>query len=241
MSAFEATAEKEGQPSENYLLSLVGEGKKYADVEALAKGAFHANQHITNVEQQNKELSEDLTKEDYAKEILAQLKEKAVETVTTPPTVDTDGTKAGDTNPSWSEGDLKSLVMEAVGESKQQDITQGNVKTVDDKLTQMYGTEAKTKVEAKAKELGVGVEMMKSVASTSPAAFFQLMGETPKAEVDTLVTTELNINDAFTAPGKRNNAYYQDLRRTKPKVYHSVKVQQQMHKDASEQGDGYFS
>lgn len=48
-------------PTEGYLLTLVGEGKKYADENALAKAYYHSNLHIEELKTDNQKLSEQQT------------------------------------------------------------------------------------------------------------------------------------------------------------------------------------
>lgn len=48
------------QPQDNYVEQLVGEGKKYASVEELAKGTLHANQFIETLKTEKQELEEKL-------------------------------------------------------------------------------------------------------------------------------------------------------------------------------------
>ena len=63
MSAFDKDAPNPGEViTENFLDHLVGEGKKFTDPEAMAKGKYESDRHVSNLEKQLAELKEDLDK-----------------------------------------------------------------------------------------------------------------------------------------------------------------------------------
>lgn len=58
---------------ETYLGKLVGEGKKFSDVEGLAKGKLESDQMISFLENQAKELREELQKRSTLDEFMQKL------------------------------------------------------------------------------------------------------------------------------------------------------------------------
>lgn len=61
------------EKQENYLSQLVGEGNKYANEEALAKGAYNADKHIQKLEAETAELREKLNMQSKQEEHLSTI------------------------------------------------------------------------------------------------------------------------------------------------------------------------
>jgi hypothetical protein len=225
-----------------YLSKIIQErGDNWKDPEVLAKGKLEADQHIKSLETQLAELREDLSKQDYASQLLKQLQDKAPESTEGNPEVSTDtsgGTEVN-TRPSVSEEELASLVEKTLTERERKASVQQNVDTVDKALTEKYGTEANAIVTKKAEELGLSLSRMEEIASESPTAFMALVGEpAPKAPVFTegSVRTEAV---GQTSGGQRDWTYYQNLRRKDRTLYFSPKIQQQMMEDKQKLGDRF--
>ena len=70
--------QQEEQPKESYLQKPVEtRGDNWKDPEVLAKGKLEADEHIKNLETQLTQMREDLSKQDYAAQLLQQLEDKA--------------------------------------------------------------------------------------------------------------------------------------------------------------------
>src|SRR6056297_4025889 len=66
------------ETEESYVKKLVeARGEKWQDPEVIAKGKFEADKHIKEIERQLEELRGDLTKNEYAKQLLETLQGKA--------------------------------------------------------------------------------------------------------------------------------------------------------------------
>jgi hypothetical protein len=163
------------QGGESALEALVGEGKKFADAEALAKGKAESDNHIATIEQENATLKAQL--EEYAKsgdatstakELLAAIKD-------------------AQSKPQGSEGDrpmsteelqevIKSGVVEVrTAETKASNRAKGNelvLKRVDGNVEA-----AREFVTERAKELGMTPEALGELSETSPEAFATLIGK----------------------------------------------------------------
>ena len=64
------TSEQQTQTNDSFVTQLVGEGKKFKDYEALAKGKLEADRHIGEITKTLDELRAELAKQDYAKALL---------------------------------------------------------------------------------------------------------------------------------------------------------------------------
>lgn len=252
MSVFDAAQQPEGQSQEanatmtpeqqeSYLERLVkAKGENWKDPEVLAKGKLEADGYIKNLEDQLKQLREDLGKQEYSKQLLDQLQNKATQPASVNPVAankDNGSTATeGNTQPQVSEDTLKSLVEQTLTQRERENTVKQNLAVVDEELQKSYGTEAPVVVKQKAKELGMSVQRLQEIAAESPTAFFNLIGEPKKAMAPLVQGTIRTEGVNMQASAERDWAYYQNLRRTNKQLYYSPKVQRQLMEDKARLG-----
>jgi hypothetical protein len=241
----EQSSEAQGQetPSqESYLQKLVEtKGENWKDPEVLAKGKLEADGYIKNLEDQLSQMREDLKKQEYQAQILDQLQNKATESTAVKPEVSNNNgsTTEGNTNPTLSEEDLKSLVEQTLNQREIDSTVSNNLKLVDEELEKSYGTEAQAKIQEKAQELGMSMERIKEIAAESPNAFFALIGE-PKKTFSPMVQGSVRTEGVnMQASAERDWSYYQKLRRENRNLYYTPKIQQQLMEDKSRLGSKF--
>jgi hypothetical protein len=234
--------QEDTQTQESYLQKLVqAKGENWSNPEVLAKGKLEADGYISNLESQLTELREEHNKQDYSKTLLDQLQEQAADPTTAKlgEPSNNSSTNSQNTTASLSEDDLKSLVEKTLTEREKGTALANNLSLVDQELEKSFGTEAKTKVANKAKELGMSMERMREIAAESPQAFFSLIGEPEKTfspMVQGSVRTEgVNMQNST----ERDFSYYQKLRRENRNLYYSAKTQQQMFQDKDRLGEKF--
>lgn len=247
MSVFDQTDQQTTQSNQqqtnqgSFLERLVQEkGEQWKDPEVIAKGKLEADQHIAALELQLDEMRKDLGQQEYSKQLLAKLQEKAPTSTNGNPAANpTGGSTQGNTNLSAS--DLESLIESTLTKRQAQMTASQRLQEAEAKLVEVFGTEAKNVVNTRASELGLSVERLKEIASESPDAFLALMGQAPKKETNQTTRSTVNTQSGFTAnSGERNNDFYQNYRREKPSEFWSVKVQRQMLEDRKRLGDKFF-
>lgn len=236
-------AQTETQTSESFLGKLVAEkGENWKDPEVLAKGKLESDRYIKELESQLEQMRGDLSKQDYSAQLLEQLRDKAptpTEGSLAASQKDTGGTNPGNTSPAVSEDDLKSLVEKTLTEREKQATVQQNLQAVEQKMEELYGTEANAKVKERAKELDMPLSRMADLAQESPTAFFNLMGE-PTARPQMMTRGSVNTESVGVGKGgERDFAHYQKLRRENRGLYYSPKMQQQMFEDKLRLGDRF--
>lgn len=230
------------EQQESYLAKLVAaKGENWKDPEVLAKGKLEADGYIKNLEDQLAQMREDLSKQDYAKSLLEELQTKATSTANVKPAVannNNGGTNTdGNTQPQVSEDILKSLVEQTLTARERDNTVKQNLALVDQELEKTYGTEAPQVVQQKAQELGLSVKRLQELASESPTAFFNLIGE-PKKSFQPIVQGSVRTEGVnMKASSERNFEYYQKLRRENKSLYYTPKVQREMMADAARLGD----
>ena len=221
---------------------LVGVGKKFKDLEALALGKVESDKFVTDLQTQLNEVKSKLTEQDNAKNLLDQLQNASTNTNTVKPVEDPVSTKLEDNTLSKaSEDDLRNLVDKALKDREVQSKADDNLKIVRDALEKEYGTEATAKLKAVASELGLTESYIDTIASQSPAAIFQLIGKANKEfqpNVNTTVRTE-GVNLSSTND-KRNAKFYSDMYKENRKEWSSLEMQNQMVADATKLGSDFY-
>lgn len=151
---------------EDSLKLLVGDGKKYATVEEMAKGMVHGQSHITKLESEATTLREDAQKQSSIDEILAAInadkgqhqqseqQEQEHQPAAKPDTVD-----------------IATQIKDALTEQAQTTSAQANVKQVTDSLGKSLGARADEVYSRIGKELGVNLD---ELSKTSPDAVIRL-------------------------------------------------------------------
>ena len=228
------------------LEQLVGEGKKYKSVEELAEAYANADNHIT-------ELRTDLqSTREFISEELKKLAEQRKLEPPVPPANETGSnplTPAPVAPPNKDEvEDLDTRIAKALENRETLNRFQTNANTVQEILVERLGgvTEAAQAVIKRAGELGLDPSEMKELAAKSPKAFLATMGITdgekpmssstpaPRSDVNPLM-----VNSG--GPRANSYAYFEQIRKSDPKLYWNPKTQSAMHKAAQEQGMDFFN
>jgi len=238
MSAFDTNAPTDPNPiTENFLDNLVGDGKKFVDPEALAKGKYEADVHVTNLERQLAEMREDLDQGAKITELMELVREQ---NKPAPKDQDKSPVVPGDTSSGqMTEDELKSLIEQHVSERDKQTSATQNITNAEKALGDKFGEAAGRVLAAKAAEVGMSVDDMKAIAGSNLKAFYRLMGLESVSQPDSgglLGSAQRSEGDAPKDPNIRNFKYYQTMRKEQRAHYYSPKVQAQMMKDREAMG-----
>lgn len=228
------TGEDQSTNSEDFLAKVVMEkGEQWKDPATLAKGYIASQEYIKKILQEKEELLQDMKKQDYAKEVL--------DTLNRPKPHVSQETQT-QTAPAVTEQDLKALIQETITTTERQKTADQNVRAVDQKLSEMFGTEASKIVEERRLSLGLSREKLKEIASESPSAFLRLIGEPETKQTNRTVQGTVNTSAGLfnQTSSTRNFAYYQKLRKEQPSQYHSPAGRRQMEADLMAMGDKFY-
>lgn len=217
------------------LSAFVGEGKKYVDNDAVAKALVEKDAFITRLLEEKRRVEADLqsatnTKafEDRMAALEAaqtQRAEPPVREVAPPVPVD-----------------IEAVVQKALLDKENENLRTRNLMSVKDKLTEIYGEEYPNRVKARAAELNISMDRLNVMAAETPSAFYALLGlGNAKAVGDVAPpATRQNAAATFTpSSGVKNNAYYQNMRKTNPTLYHSPAIQMEEYNELKRQGDAF--
>lgn len=198
--------------------NLVGEGKKFKDVEALARGKAESDVFIENLKREMDGMREDLSSLLNSRDVLEQIKKEK----------GTGSTFTGNT-PSLKAEDISRLIQQEMSAVEKQRTAQQNIEVANNKLKEIYGDQAKQKIEDKARELGVGVDFLRDTASKSPTAFYNLVGvaqsQKPQPQQQPSMKQAVNtagLGNISTGEDENSWSYWNKMRRENPTAYWSL-------------------
>lgn len=213
----------------NPVETLVGEGKKFKDVEALAKGKLESDAFILQLQTEMAGLREVAQQNINAETQLNELKNEliALREASVQPKVPT--------GPVLTATDIDNLVEKSLTKKEATRTATQNINESNNRIVRHYGTveKAQEAVRAKAGELNVTVEYLKDTAARSPTAFIQLMGIVPKQASGPSEGTFLQSSDTVIAPsgigsepGEGTKPWLDNIRRKDPNRFNDVAFQQ---------------
>ena len=209
---------------------LVGEGKKYADANDLAKALGHANLHISNLEKEKKEVLEDLKARQSVEDAIKALEAKNGRVGDgTPPSKETPDDPPDAKGSGFTQEDIEKLLDQREAQRR---ATQ-NFEKVQSKIKEFTGSDsaARAYVQSKLNEIGMSGQDMEALATKSPDLVLKLLDVGSKAPDGTLGVKGArlpNTPENSTADEKLLQEL-KSLRSTDPAKYHSPKVRQQIY------------
>lgn len=228
------------QTNENYVNQLVGEGKKFKDLEALAKGKLEADRHIGEITKTLDELRAELAKQDYAKSLLEQMS-KGSETRQDEPPPNT-SSSSNTENTTQSASDIESLVEKVITEKERNRTVAQNLVVVNEEMEKKFGDKAGQILKTKSTELGMSLDRLKEIAAESPTAFFQLIGVSASRPTQATAPQSSIRSENFNPNSQdRTFEYYQKIRKENRSLYYSPKIQNMMLQDRERLGGRFYN
>lgn len=232
--------ENQDHTPENVLNELVGEGKKFKDAEALARGKWESDRYIERVLREQKELRDELAKrmsaEEVAAQISAKLSQRPASNEPQPGQDERDDTK---NIQSMSPEEIKSLVDKEIETNKQKQLQVDNLEMVRSELEKVWGPNYIQHLKNKTRELGLGEDFANGFAATKPKAFLKLVLDKTSPVTDfSPPASSVRPSSGF-SQGKKYKDYEQ-MRKDNPTQYFSPRVQNEMHAEAMRQGEDFY-
>lgn len=225
------TGTKEPVQTTNPLETLVGEGKKFATVDDLAKGKLEADAFIERLTQEQAQLRADLGRVQNADQQLIELRAEVQALRAAKPEASKDNTSS----PLTVDG-IKALVAETITRAERDRTVEQNINAANASMVDFYGdvNKASTAVQAKAAELGLSMEALKDIAAKSPSAFQKIiLGDAKVPNVQPLDSKSVNNESPRPVVGGRvaqegTKEYFEEIRKKNPKLYWSPSMQQKV-------------
>jgi hypothetical protein len=233
-------------PNKNYLEELVGDGKKFKDVDALARGKAESDAFIENLKLEQKNLREDyqrLLEENKTRTRLEDIIDKLSKAQEKPndDPADTTGDNRGDTKSGIDPNEINSLIDSKINETRARERAEANLKLVKDKLSETYGSKYPEALRETTEKLGLSTEEINRLAANSPQAVIELMAKA--TERFDIAPPQNRVNSSgFTAkkPEVKNYSYFEKMRVEQPDKYNTPQIQQERWKSARELGEDFF-
>lgn len=235
----------EENSSKDILSELVGEGKKFADVNELAKGKQEADSFIEQIQTENKQIREALAKLESQSDQTSKIEEliASVRSAKEPQVTE-------ESNHPLSEDDLSNKIKEIMqGESQQATAAENRSRSNSLVLGKVNGDveAAKTYVAERAKQLGMSAKDLGELSERSPHAFAKLIDVDPStasrstSQLPSSGQVNSQVNQPMEVEGHKTKAYYDNLKKEMGpnKYWNNVKIQGQYTKDAMALGDRF--
>lgn len=229
--------------TKNYLEDLVGDGKKFKDVNELAKGKAQSDEYISQLtsrlDQQRAEymeLYEKANKRASFEDLVNQMKDSK-----TNPNMNLDTPVPKDL-PRQDSTNIEDQVAKAVARLEQQKTQSQNFNQVVSKLKEKWGENYPQNLNAHAANLGLSQDYVNQLASTHPQVFYRTFGlEEQPVRTPYQSAPRSDVTSTFTPKTQeRNWSFYQKMRKENPALYKSRETTIQMHKDGETLGASFF-
>lgn len=229
----------------NPLNELVGDGKKFATLDELAKGKLESDKFIDQLQGELKTVREQMAELEDAASKKATVSElvKAVENANKK--VESEG------NQPISEEQLQRMVADIMDGRTEAQTRASNYQQANQSVLDKFNGDveaARTYTAERAKQLGISVEKLKSLGEDSPSAFRQLMDVKPSTgSLGVTSVPEVNVERGAgparqeVVDGHHTKAYYDKLKAEMgpSKYWNDTKIQGQYFKDATALGDRF--
>lgn len=230
-----------GDPSASQREELLAKWKDKSPEEVL-KAKVESDLHIKTLEREKAELYSEYTKQHD--ELLAKSKlEELIDRLEKTPRDNQVALPIANEvkEPKYDPAEIEKLVLSKIQETEHKKKELANYSVVETKLKEKFGSNFSAVLKEQQNTLGLSDSDVNSLAMKSPEAFFRVMGLNNETKDNYLTPPRNNQrNDSF-APRvqKRDWAYYQELKKTNPKMYLDPKISSQMEKDAQELGAAF--
>lgn len=230
--------------NKNYLEDLVGENKKFKDVQSLAKGKAEADLYIQTLTRKLDEMRNDYTRLDEEYKSGASLRELIDQLKTQSTNSENNLNANGNENnqPIYDPNEIKNLARSAVQEYEQSKRQQDNFKLVESKLKEEFGENFKQTLRQRTESLGLTQTFVDDLALNHPEVLFRTLGlgQRSSEQFQSPPRSDRRSDNFSPSVQKRTWAYYQKMKRDNPTLYNDPKTTVQLHKDAQEQGEDFF-
>lgn len=200
---------------------LVGEGKKFATVDDLAKGKAESDAFINQLKDELAGVRSELEKGNNAEDNLKTLRAELADVKSKLTNVNSEPKEP--TAPVLDEEQLEALVSGVITKNEQTRTANQNLAAANTAMVKQFGSvEKATEVfKSKAEAIGMSSSDLKALAAKSPSAFFHLVDIKPEGDPSNKQIVDLQDNQVNSAvlpqstPGAKPGTaeYYNQLRR----------------------------
>lgn len=238
----------QNQQITSYKDHLVGEGKKFKDDEALARGKYEADNMIEVLKRQQDELRADYLKlrneaEQRARleEIVARLEGNNSNQSNIQQNMNSNNPENNVQQPSFKPEEIESLVSKKLQEFETSRKEQQNFALAQTKLKETLGDNYQNVLKERIGDLGLTEDYVNDLARKAPNALIKLLAPAEQQESFQTPPRSNAKPEQFAPRGaeKRTWSYYQKLKTTDPKKYYNPQTNVEMLNDMMTLGDSF--
>lgn len=226
--------------TKKYFDDLVGDGKKFKDQEALARGKWHADKTVELYEKRMDELRAEYTKEREQNLTRAQL-EEVIARFSKQPLASNENPNVNEENkPVFNPAELETLVASNYQKMKELERQNANYQSVQEKAMTRYGANYKQHLAETMNDLGLTPGELETMAKTKPKVFIKTFGLDVQPQSNNYQAPPRSGTPFL--PTNRDHktwTYYQELKKNKPKEYFDPKTQNKMMDDYAALGEKF--
>lgn len=217
------------EEGKDYVAELVGDDKKFKDVQGLARGKLEADNYIKTLTERLDELRKELDSRTSLDTFLQEMKGlKAAPQTGQEHQV---GTPAERQPTPLDDSTLEQKLVEILERRRAAETSETNLEQVQRVLKEQLGDQAKTVINNKARDHGMSVKELESLAARSPSAFYSLVGLDPVRQAPiTPGVARSSVNLGSQSSTVKNKAYFDKMRQTDPQRYKSPQTTVEMMK-----------
>ncbi len=227
-------------PNKDYSSDLVGEGKKFKDIAALARAKVESDAFIEQLKRENAEARAKADNGLAMKTFLDNLDAKMKTAPAEPTRVETPSLEpnAAQPNKGISEQDIVALLERREAQKSEQD----NLNKAVEQVKKAFGANYGLVLKQKAQELGVKEEFLTDVAKKNVNAFLKIVqAETPSDNTSLFPSSSISSSNPSVQNTGKKFKDYEKLRKENQQEYMSRKIQNEMMDEALKQGESFFS
>jgi len=226
-------------PNKNYLEELVGEGKKFKTAEDLARGKYEADTYIEIMKKRQDELRADYLK--MRDEAMAKAKLEELISKLDNKQSHVDEPKNEERVKPLDLNEIDTLFSNKLREHEVARKQQENLKLVKDKLIERFGNNYQSTVKQQIESLGITEEVFTQMAQNYPQMVFKTLDIDKPRATEQFPAPPRNSVQGLPQSGKKDRTwtYYQELKKTNPRLYYDPKIAKQMHDDYQRLGEAF--
>lgn len=237
-------------PEKDYLTELVGEGKKFTSEKDLARGKAEADITIEFMKTEMSKLREDLNKRMTIEEFLEKMNSGQDDTPGSGTHAQNDpGSQEapkGDaarnaTSTNITKDDVEKQLENFMAVKEEKERRAKNFETVQKTLKEKFGENYPSHLDALAQRLGESKDSLNELAMTRPQVFLSLIN---KESGNAISTDEGGVStERFGNQGRgsrKTYKFYEDLRKSDPRTYHTARIQKELIQEAIKQGQAFY-
>lgn len=223
---------------------LVGEGKKFKDDEAVAKGKYESDNMIEILKRTNDEFRTDILKLNAELAAKANLEEQINQITAQQRNSNNQQTQVNEVKaPAIDTKQVSDLVSNQLKALKAAEQEQANTNLVVKTLKEQFGDNYQTPVKKQLETLGLTETTFNDLARNNPTFLLKALGADKPAQQEQFQSPPRNERrgDTFTPQGgaKRTWSFYQKMKQENPALYRSPKTNVDMHNDMMTLGDEF--